>query len=65
MPDPAIAHDPNIPSDTRLRKGSLQALKRKLVLDAIGCVVVAIFWCSVTAAGTWVFFRFGPTEIWN
>jgi hypothetical protein len=60
-----IVRDPHGPRETRLRKGSIDALKKGLALSAIGNVALAVFFCAVAAAGAWVFFAFGPTDIWN
>lgn len=60
-----IVHDPGSVWDTRLRKGSLEALKRGLTLNAVGYVIGAGAWCAVAAVGAWVFFTFGPSHIWD
>ena len=60
-----IVYDPDSIWDTRLRKGSLGSLKKGLALNAFGYLLGAAAWCAVTMAGTWVFFRFGPSSIWG
>jgi len=60
-----IVYDPDSVGDTRLRKGSLDSLKKSLAMNALGYVLGAIAWCVAAATGIWVFFRFGPSHIWD
>lgn len=60
-----VVHNPDSVWDTRLRKGSLESLRKGLALGAFGNLVQALLWCAVGVAGAWVFFRFGPTHIWD
>ena len=60
-----IVHDPDSMWDTRLRKGSLESLRRGLAMGAFGKLVQAVLWCAVAVAVAWAFFRFGPTHIWD
>ena len=62
-----IVSDPESiePIDVRLRRGSLESLKRGLAIHAAQSLFGAMALCAVAAGGVWVFFRFGPSHIWN
>jgi len=57
VPDP----DSPVPMPTRLRRGSLQVLSRRLVLNAIGYALGAAAWAALAAAWAFAFPIFGPS----
>jgi hypothetical protein len=61
----AVVPDPSSPAliPTRLRKGSLDVLARRLLLGACGYAAGTIAWAAMAAGCAWAFFRFGPS-VW-
>jgi len=57
VPDP----DSPMPMPTRLRRGSLEVLSRRLVLNAIGYALGAAAWAALAAAWAFAFPIFGPS----
>jgi hypothetical protein len=59
----AIVPDPDSPTlmPTRLRRGSLEFLSRRLALDAVGYVLGAAAWAVLAAAWAFAFPIFGPS----
>ena len=62
-----IVSDPDDiePVGVRLRRGSVQSLKRGLAIQALQSVFGAMALSAVAAGAVWVFFRFGPSHIWD
>jgi len=61
--DVAIVPDPDnwMLSPTRVRRGSLEVLSRRLVLNAIGYALGATAWAALAAAWAFAFPIFGPS----
>jgi len=48
-----------------LYKGSLESMKKDLLVGAMWYAFGAIVLCCVTAVGAWIFFQYGPSHIWS